>query len=84
MNDLGVENQRLRKAVSDLTLDKLILQEAAQGSVLLATSVNRRGGRVTIGALLNWLRDGERGTPSMPVHSLADDVAHLRETLEPV
>jgi putative transposase len=26
------ENQRLRKAVSDLTLDKLILQEAAKGN----------------------------------------------------
>jgi hypothetical protein len=26
------ENTRLRKAVSDLTLDKLILQEAARGN----------------------------------------------------
>jgi putative transposase len=26
------ENSRLRKAVSDLTLDKLILQEAARGN----------------------------------------------------
>lgn len=26
------ENQRLRKAVSDLTLDKLILQESAKGN----------------------------------------------------
>jgi putative transposase len=26
-----LENQRLRKAVSDLTLDKLILSEAAKG-----------------------------------------------------
>jgi transposase-like protein len=32
MKDLEVENQRLRKAVSDLTLDKLILQEAAKGN----------------------------------------------------
>ena len=31
MKDLEVENQRLRKAVSDLTLDKLILQDAAKG-----------------------------------------------------
>ena len=30
--DLELENQRLRKAVSDLTLDKLILQEAAKGN----------------------------------------------------
>ena len=32
MKELEVENQRLRKAVSDLTLDKLILQEAARGN----------------------------------------------------
>jgi putative transposase len=32
MKDLEVENQRLRKAVSDLTLDKLILSEAAKGN----------------------------------------------------
>ena len=29
---LEIENTRLRKAVSDLTLDKLILQEAAKGN----------------------------------------------------
>ena len=29
LKDLALENSRLRKAVSDLTLDKLILQEAA-------------------------------------------------------
>ena len=29
---LEVENARLRKAVSDLTLDKLILKEAAEGN----------------------------------------------------
>lgn len=32
MKDLEVENQRLRKAIADLTLDKLILQEAAKGN----------------------------------------------------
>jgi len=32
LNELEKENQRLRKAVSDLTLDKLILQEAAKGN----------------------------------------------------
>ena len=32
LKDLELENSRLRKAVSDLTLDKLILQEAARGS----------------------------------------------------
>ena len=29
---LEIENARLRKAISDLTLDKLILQEAARGN----------------------------------------------------
>ena len=32
LKDLETENQRLRKAVADLTLDKLILQEAARGN----------------------------------------------------
>jgi putative transposase len=32
LKELETENRRLRKAVSDLTLDKLILQEAARGN----------------------------------------------------
>ena len=32
LKELEKENLRLRKAVSDLTLDKLILQEAAKGN----------------------------------------------------
>jgi hypothetical protein len=32
LKDLELENSRLRKALSDLTLDKLILQEAARGN----------------------------------------------------
>ena len=32
LKDLEKENQRLRRAVSDLTLDKLILTEASQGA----------------------------------------------------
>ena len=32
LKDLETENTRLRRAVSDLTLDKLILQEAARGN----------------------------------------------------
>jgi putative transposase len=32
LKDLERENARLRRAVSDLTLDKLILQEAARGN----------------------------------------------------
>jgi putative transposase len=32
LKELEQENSRLRKAISDLTLDKLILQEAARGN----------------------------------------------------
>jgi len=32
LKDLETENTRLRRVVSDLTLDKLILQEAARGN----------------------------------------------------
>lgn len=32
LKELELENARLRKAVSDLTLDKLILKEAARGN----------------------------------------------------
>lgn len=32
LKELEVENQRLRRAVSDLTLDKLVLTEAARGN----------------------------------------------------
>ena len=33
LKELETENQRLRRAVSDLTLDKMILAEAARGPV---------------------------------------------------
>jgi putative transposase len=32
MKELETENARLRKAIADLTLDKLILQETARGN----------------------------------------------------
>lgn len=32
LKELGRENQRLRRAVSDLTLDKVVLSEAAKGN----------------------------------------------------
>jgi putative transposase len=32
LKDLETENARLRKAIADLTLDKLILQEASRGN----------------------------------------------------
>jgi putative transposase len=32
LKDLETENARLRKAIADLTLDKLILKEAARGN----------------------------------------------------
>jgi len=37
---LETENGRLRRAISDLTLDKLILQEAARGSAQAAAQHN--------------------------------------------
>ncbi len=37
---LETENGRLRRAISDLTLDKLILQEAARGSARAAAQHN--------------------------------------------
>ncbi len=39
LQELEKENQRLRRAVSDLTLDKVILTEAARGNVWTAPSV---------------------------------------------
>ena len=39
LKELEAENTRLRRAISDLTLDKLILQEAARGNVWFAPSV---------------------------------------------
>jgi putative transposase len=32
LKELEIENNRLRRAISDLTLDKLILSEAAKGN----------------------------------------------------
>ncbi|WP_455989503.1 IS3-like element ISMex5 family transposase [Methylorubrum extorquens] len=55
MKDLEVENQRLRKAIADLTLDKLILQEAAPGKL---TSPARR--RACIAHVMNVLDVSER------------------------
>jgi hypothetical protein len=39
LKELEKENQRLRRAVSDLTLDKLILTEAARGNVWPARDI---------------------------------------------
>src|SRR5262249_24117306 len=41
LKDLKLENSRLRKAVSDLTLDKVILQEAARGNFARGSSKAR-------------------------------------------
>ena len=38
LKELQKENERLRKAVADLTLDKLILREAASGNFLSCSS----------------------------------------------
>src|SRR4051794_25304870 len=42
MKALETENARLRKAIADLTLDKLILQEAARGNLLPPRAPARR------------------------------------------
>ncbi len=39
LKDFERENERLKKAVSELTLDKLILKEAIEGNVWFAPSV---------------------------------------------
>jgi putative transposase len=41
LKELELENSRLRKAVSDLTLDKLILQEAAGGGFIGRSFIQR-------------------------------------------
>ena len=51
MKDLEKENARLRRAISDLTLDKLILQEAARGNYLAL----RDDGAVSIMSARNCL-----------------------------
>jgi hypothetical protein len=56
MKDLEKENQRLRRAISDLTLDKLILQEAAKG--------NFRAPRVGGAALIEYDGICQSGYPS--------------------
>ena len=44
LKELETENHRLRRAISDLTLDKLILTEASRGNwTLLLTSPNQFG-----------------------------------------
>ena len=42
LKELETENARLRRAIADLTLDKLILQEAARGNVWSAPGLQAR------------------------------------------
>ena len=48
LKELEKENQRLRRAVSDLTLDKLILTEAARGVMAVLE-------------LIRWINSGLNG-----------------------
>ena len=51
LKELEKENLRLRRAVSDLTLDKLILQEAAKGNYLaliVAVTVSKQSRSVCL------------------------------------
>ncbi|MFY9294423.1 MAG: IS3 family transposase [Methylorubrum rhodinum] len=57
MKEMEVENQRLRKAIADLTLDKLILQEAAPGKLL---SPARR--RACVEHIMQTMKVSERRT----------------------
>src|SRR5215207_5299066 len=41
LKDLETENTRLRRAIADLTLDKLILQEAARGNFYASPGLHR-------------------------------------------
>ena len=43
LKDLERENQRLRRAIADLTLDKLILQEASRGNYFSIRGFSIRG-----------------------------------------
>ncbi len=45
--DLERENERLKKAVSELTLDKLILKEALEGNIELFSSCRRHAFSMT-------------------------------------
>jgi hypothetical protein len=60
LKELEAENTRLRRAVSDLTLDKLILAKAARGN-FLAPPVAALAWSMPF---LNWVcpRDGPAGT----------------------
>jgi hypothetical protein len=54
LKDLELENQRLRKAVSDLTLDKLILAEAATELHTQTTKERTRNIRFWNMTALTW------------------------------
>ena len=65
LKELETENQRLRRAVSDLTLDKLILKEAARGTGVrnLSVAVVKEGER---SLLWRSRRKCSRRLPSPP------------------
>ena len=49
---LQKENEQLRRAVSDLTLDKLILKEAARGNIVPHRGIFQKGVPMKTGLLL--------------------------------
>src|SRR3954454_16016632 len=73
MKELETENQRLRKAIADLTLDKLILQEAARGNLLPPRAPARRCRAHPVGAehLRASRLPGARSAPLDPAQSAA-------------
>ncbi len=66
LKELETENSRLRRAVSDLTLDKLILAEAAKGSFL---SPSRRRACVDHVTAETW-RHRETSVPGIGAASI--------------
>jgi putative transposase len=73
MKALETENARLRKAIADLTLDKLILQEAARGNLLPPRASARRCRAHPVGAehLRASRLPGARSAPLDPAQSAA-------------
>jgi hypothetical protein len=74
LKDLELENSRLRKAVSDLTLDKLILQEAGETSkprasptlIVGCRNPQRQMATRPKGQQFQWLSSGESSLGSKP------------------
>ena len=77
MKELETENQRLRKAIADLTLDKLILQEAARGNLLPPRASARLCGAYPVRAE-HFRASRLPGARSAPLHTAQDAAGQRR------